>query len=50
MHGDSAFAELLCRVRTATCTPGDIDNNIILKSREITVDMPDYPKCCLACV
>ena len=35
--GDSAFAEMLCRVRTATCTPEDIDT---LKSRET---MPDYP-------
>ena len=24
-RGDSAFAEMLCRVRTATCTPADID-------------------------
>ena len=43
-HGDSAFAELLCRVRTATCTLEDID---ILKSREITADMPDYPNAAL---
>ena len=34
------FAEMLCRVRSATCTPADID---MLKSREITADMPDYP-------
>lgn len=39
-RGDSAFAELLCRVRTNSCTPPDID---ILKSREITQDMPNYP-------
>ena len=43
-RSDSAFAELLCRVRTATCTSEDID---ILKSREITVDMPDYPNAAL---
>ena len=43
-HGDSAFAELLCRVKTATCTTHDID---ILKSREITVDLPDYPNSAL---
>ena len=43
-RGDSAFAELLCRVRTATCTPEDID---ALKSREITADMPDYPNALL---
>ena len=43
-RGDSAFAELLCRVRTATCTSEDID---ILKSREITADTPDYPNAAL---
>ena len=31
-RGESAFAELLCRVRTDDCTPPDID---MLKSREI---------------
>ena len=39
-RGDSTFAEMLCRVRTANCTPADID---MLKSRELTADMPDYP-------
>ena len=39
-RGDSTFAEMLCRVRTANCTPADID---MLKSRESTADMPDYP-------
>ena len=39
-RNDSTFAEMLCRVRTATCTPADID---MLKSREITADIPDYP-------
>ena len=39
-RGDSTFAEMLCRVRTATCTPADLD---MLKSREITADIPDYP-------
>ena len=34
--GDSEFCELLCRIRTATHTA-------ILKGREITPDMPDYP-------
>ena len=38
--GDSAFSEMLCRVRTATCTLEDID---MLKSREITADLPNYP-------
>ena len=37
---DSSFAEMLCGVRTTTCTPEDID---ILKSREITADMRVYP-------
>ena len=37
---DSTFAEMLCRVGTATCTPADID---MLKSREITADEPNYP-------
>ena len=35
---DSAFCELLCRVRTAECTSDDIS---VLKSREI---LPDSPK------
>ena len=38
--GDSAFAELLCRVRTDDCTQTDID---ILKSRVIPPDMANYP-------
>ena len=38
-RGDSQFAELLCRVRTATCKE-DIK---ILESRTITDDHPDYP-------
>ena len=39
-RNDSTFAEMLCRVRTATCTPADVD---MLKSRGITTDMPNYP-------
>ena len=39
-RGDLTFAEMLCRVRTGTYTPEDID---MLKSREITADIPDYP-------
>ena len=39
-RGDSAFSKLLCSVRTATCTPEDIDTP---KSREITADISDYP-------
>ena len=39
-RGDSAFSELLCRVRTNTCIPADIGT---LKSREITADDPNYP-------
>ena len=39
-RGDSQFCELLCRVRTAECTDDDI---AILKSREITPDMSEYP-------
>ena len=38
-RGDSTFTEM-CRVRTATCTPADID---MLKSREIITDLPKYP-------
>ena len=32
-RGDTEFAQLLCRVRTAECTPQDFE---ILKSREVT--------------
>ena len=39
-RGDSAFAELLCRVRTNDCTPEDLG---ILRSRVITADTPNYP-------
>ena len=39
-RGDSAFAELLCRVRTASCTNDDI---AVLKSRVVSPDSPDYP-------
>ena len=39
-RGDNTFAEMLCRVRTANCTPADIE---MLKSREITTDIRDYP-------
>ena len=38
-RGDSAFAELLCRVRTGDYTREDLD---VLKSRERTVDIPNY--------
>ena len=37
---DSAFAELLCRVRTASCTEQDI---AVLESRVIEPDSADYP-------
>ena len=37
---DSAFCELLCRVRTAECSDDDL---AVLKSRETTSLMPDYP-------
>ena len=37
---DSAFSELLCRVRTDDFTSEDID---IFKSRVTTPDMPNYP-------
>ena len=37
---DSQFAQLLCRVRTATCTDEDIK---VLESRVITDDHPGYP-------
>ena len=39
-RGDSAFSELLCRVRTNDCTSDDIDT---LKSREISCDAVNYP-------
>ena len=39
-RGDSIFSELLCRVRTNSCTSADID---ILRSREIATDDPNYP-------
>ena len=39
-RGDSAFAELLCRVRTASCTNDDI---AVLESRVVSPDSPDYP-------
>ena len=39
-RNDGTFAEMLCRVRTVACTLADID---MLKSREITNDMPNYP-------
>ena len=38
--GDSAFAELLCTVRTASCTDEDI---AVLESRVIEPDSADYP-------
>ena len=38
-RSDSAFCELLCRVRTANCTNDDL---FILKSREIAPDSPNY--------
>ena len=39
-RSDCTFSELLCRVRTNSCTSADIE---ILTSREITEDMPNYP-------
>ena len=39
-RGDIAFSELLCRVRTNSCTSDDIRT---LKSREIAADVADYP-------
>ena len=39
-RGDSAFSELLCRVRTSSCTSNDIAT---LKSREISCDAVNYP-------
>ena len=39
-RGDPAFSELLCRVRTSSCTSGDIKT---LKSREISAAAVNYP-------
>ena len=39
-RGDSAFSELLCRVRTNSCTDNDVK---ILKSCEIADDAQNYP-------
>ena len=39
-RGDSAFCELLCRIRTADHTEDDL---AILRSREFTPDLPSYP-------
>ena len=39
-RGDSLFTELLCRVRTDSCTDGDIN---VLQSRIITPKSRDYP-------
>lgn len=39
-RGDHEFSELLCRVRTNTCTSDDIQT---LKSRELSPDAVDYP-------
>ena len=39
-RGDSAFSELLCHVRTDSCTSDDIR---VLKSREMAADAEDYP-------
>ena len=39
-RGDSAFADLLCRVRTDSCTDADI---AVLESRVVTPDSPGYP-------
>ena len=41
-RGDRAFSELLCRVRTNSCTSADID---ILKCRELTLIIP--PMLCM---
>ena len=38
-RGDHLFSELLCRVRTASCTPAEIAT---LKSRQIKTDDPHY--------
>ena len=39
-RGDRAFSELLCRVRTNSCTSKDLET---LKSREIPPDVANYP-------
>ena len=39
-RGDSNFAELLCRVRTASCTDTDL---AVLQSRVVTADSPGCP-------
>ena len=39
-RGDSAFSELLCRVRTNNCPSNDVAT---LKSHEIAADAVDYP-------
>ena len=39
-RGDRAFSELLCRVRTNSCTSKDLET---LKSREIAPDVANYP-------
>lgn len=39
-RGDVQFVEILCRVRTGSCTSEDIQ---VLKSREITEKSPGYP-------
>ena len=39
-RGDSPFYELLCRVRTNSCTSNDV---VTLKSREIAADAMHYP-------
>lgn len=40
-RGDSAFCELLCRIRTNECTAEDI---AVLKSRETSASCVSYPK------
>ena len=39
---DCEFAQFLCRVRTATTTPQDIDI-ILLRSRVVSDQDPNYP-------
>ena len=46
-RGDTAFAELLCRVRSATCTDEDY---AVHESRVVSPDSPDYPSEALHCV
>ena len=41
-RGHHLFCELLCRGRTASCTPADIAT---LKSRQTATGDPDYPTC-----